>query len=289
VSEWLTSIGVVHEVNNRDILPNRTELDIFVPSKNVAIEINGVYWHTDKFLDTNAHYSKTLACKKLGIKLLHIWDLDVVSKPRPTKEVITRFLKIGITVDAKDCFLEPISPQVHRNFVLRNSLEYGIGYYCYGLYHQGKLLQSLAFQEDSPGCWSIKPAAYEAGYYVDGGTKRIFDYFVEKVQPRTVSALCNMNFSLGEELKPLGFKITDIQRHYSFLCKSGRLLLPQEYAEKGGYQGIRYLKKFDSLSTVEENLASNYAKLYDAGIMILQTSPDYIAKIIQQVEHLAAM
>ena len=50
-----------YESNNRSIL-NGKELDIYIPSKNIAIECNGVYWHSLK--PTNFHYNKWKNCKE---------------------------------------------------------------------------------------------------------------------------------------------------------------------------------------------------------------------------------
>lgn len=56
----------------QDMKNNITELDIYIPSINVAIEYDGYYWHKDK---TNMDKAKEKACKKLGIKLYRIRGL----------------------------------------------------------------------------------------------------------------------------------------------------------------------------------------------------------------------
>lgn len=62
-------------LKNRDILPNRLELDIFIPNRNIAIEINGIYWHSEsmgKYKDY--HIYKTEKCEEKNIQLIHIFD-----------------------------------------------------------------------------------------------------------------------------------------------------------------------------------------------------------------------
>ena len=66
-------------VGNRKIICPY-ELDIVIPSKKIAIEYNGIYWHStnnemtpkDKFY----HLNKTNMCEKLGYQLIHIWEND---------------------------------------------------------------------------------------------------------------------------------------------------------------------------------------------------------------------
>ena len=43
--------------------------------KNIAIEYDGLYWHTEKHgKDKNYHYNKMLECNKKGIGLIQIFD-----------------------------------------------------------------------------------------------------------------------------------------------------------------------------------------------------------------------
>ena len=42
---------------------NPFELDIFIPKLNLAIEYNGVYWHSEKLLNNDYHKNKYDLCK----------------------------------------------------------------------------------------------------------------------------------------------------------------------------------------------------------------------------------
>lgn len=71
--------------NTRSVLGGK-ELDIYIPDKKLAIEFCGAYWHSDVNLKEfhrielseaqSYHFNKFLACAKLGIRLLTIWDFD---------------------------------------------------------------------------------------------------------------------------------------------------------------------------------------------------------------------
>lgn len=60
---------------NRSIL-NGKELDIFIPSKNLAIEFNGNKFHTEWFggKTRQYHLQKTKMCNEKGIRLIHIFE-----------------------------------------------------------------------------------------------------------------------------------------------------------------------------------------------------------------------
>jgi len=65
--------------NSRSIIPPK-EIDIYLPEYNLAIEFNGIYWHSPKFKGPKKqdwlkyHANKEIACSEKGINLLHIWE-----------------------------------------------------------------------------------------------------------------------------------------------------------------------------------------------------------------------
>jgi hypothetical protein len=56
------------------------ELDIVIPQCNIAIEINGVHWHSDKYRDSKYHEAKRLACETMGLRLLSLYEDDINSR-----------------------------------------------------------------------------------------------------------------------------------------------------------------------------------------------------------------
>lgn len=65
-------------LNNRQVI-SPYEIDIYLPDKSIAIECNGVYWHsTEAGVPVDYHKKKSDLCAKKNIKLIHlnqwIWD-----------------------------------------------------------------------------------------------------------------------------------------------------------------------------------------------------------------------
>lgn len=56
------------------------ELDIYIPDLKIAIEYNGTYWHNVDIVGKYYHLNKSLRCRQLGVRLIHIHqfeDIDV--------------------------------------------------------------------------------------------------------------------------------------------------------------------------------------------------------------------
>jgi G:T-mismatch repair DNA endonuclease (very short patch repair protein) len=59
------------------------ELDIVIPEIKLAIEYNGLYWHSingSKY-KFGQHLSKTQSCEKLGYRLLYVWEDEWADNP----------------------------------------------------------------------------------------------------------------------------------------------------------------------------------------------------------------
>ena len=79
------------------------ELDMYIPALNIAIEFNGVYWHSEATgKDKSYHQNKWLACQARGIELLQVWCEDYEKKPDVVKAMILR--KLGFDVSGKPSF-----------------------------------------------------------------------------------------------------------------------------------------------------------------------------------------
>jgi len=57
--------------NNRNII-HPHEIDIYLPDYKLAIEFDGLYWHSK--YNKNYHLNKTELCQKRGVQLLHIFE-----------------------------------------------------------------------------------------------------------------------------------------------------------------------------------------------------------------------
>lgn len=65
------------------------ELDIYIPSLQIAFEFNGIYWHSQKFKDKNYHLNKLKLCNDKQIALYYIWE----DEWRDKKEEIKNWIK----------------------------------------------------------------------------------------------------------------------------------------------------------------------------------------------------
>lgn len=112
-------------VGNRKILLGK-ELDIYIPSKNIAIEVNGVYWHSEKFKKENGeHYDKWKNCHEAGIQLVTIWEDDWIDRNSIVKRMLEN--KLGVSrdrkINARQTTAQLIPHYVAKDFLNTNHIQ----------------------------------------------------------------------------------------------------------------------------------------------------------------------
>ena len=80
--------GKVIENDRKALYPQ--ELDIYLPELKLAIEYDGLYWHSQK--DKWYHLDKTLNCEKLGISLVHVNSEDWNKRKDFIKGLISSYI-----------------------------------------------------------------------------------------------------------------------------------------------------------------------------------------------------
>ena len=96
--------------NSYSILDSKKQLDIYIPSKNLAIEFNGIYWHSTERKPKNYHIEKTLKCKEKGIRLIHIFENDWRNNEEICKSIISSALGIyKETIYARKCEVKKLN------------------------------------------------------------------------------------------------------------------------------------------------------------------------------------
>ena len=96
--------GVTVIQNDRSVLDNGSthgsgrEIDVFIPSKNMGIEYNGLHWHSTNSThpDKNRHWSKWNALNKMGIQLIQIWEDEWINRRPIVEDMLKAKLAPGL-------------------------------------------------------------------------------------------------------------------------------------------------------------------------------------------------
>ena len=96
IKEFIEGLGFeIYKGKNRKLLEGK-EIDLIIPELKIAIEYNGLYFHTeDMGKNSTYHLNKTLACNQLGYKLIHIFEDEWMTKKELVKSKLKHILGVS--------------------------------------------------------------------------------------------------------------------------------------------------------------------------------------------------
>ena len=230
LQDFIKSLNIRYETNNRSIL-NGKELDIFLPDKNIAIEFNGLYWHSELFKDKNYHLNKTKECEVKGIRLLHIFEDEWLFKPDIVKSRIKNI--IGLTenkIYARKCIIKEVNSDLTREFLDNNHLQGNVNSSInIGLYYNDELVSLMTFNKPRSGIGS-KYDGYELSRFsnllntnVIGAASKLLKYFENTYKPVCIKSYADLRWSDGNLYNQLGFYLSHINKpNYWYIINGER-------------------------------------------------------------------
>lgn len=246
--------------NDRSIIAPK-ELDIYIPSKKVAIEFNGLYWHSK--YDKTYHLNKTLECEKKGIRLIHIWEDLWESKQDIYKSIIASALGVyERRIYARNCECKEISSEEYRDFLERNHIQGSINSSIrLGLFYESELVQVAGwgksrFKKDE---MELHRMCSKLNTQVIGG----FSKLIKHSNLKKFISYVDRSLYDGKGYEASGFTIIGTTPPSYFYYRNGRRLNRiQAQKHKLG----KLLENFDaSLSETENMLNNKYIRIFDCG------------------------
>lgn len=215
----LDEYSIEYITNDRSILAGK-ELDIYIPDLNLAIECNGVYWHSLK--SKSYHYNKWKICKDKGIQLLTIWEDQIKTKPDIIKGIVES--RLGIYKErfyARKCVIKSVCSIEANKFLKMNHLQGSVnGAIRIGLYYMDELVSLMIFgrkrkalgSENASDIYELYRYCNKLGVQVVGGASRLFDHFIKEHPGCRVESFSSNDISMGELYNILGFGLESEQK-----------------------------------------------------------------------------
>jgi hypothetical protein len=218
ISAYIKSLGLEIRENDR-LLIGPQHLDIVMPKQKIAIEYNGLYYHSEVFHDENYHVGKMQKVHDVGYRLLSIFEDEWLEKAEIVQHRLKYILGLCDTRHvARHCKVEELSLSVAKDFVQQNHLQgYSGCRYRYGLTYENCLLAVMTFSLPSiaKGMKNngeiIELNRYCANGIVVGGAGKLLKHFC-RVHPnyQTIVSFADRRWSDGELYKTIGFTLDHV-------------------------------------------------------------------------------
>lgn len=257
--------------NNRTIL-SPLELDIYVASKNVAIETNGLYWHSEVSGRKNKsyHLNKTKLAAAKGVRLIHIFENEWKNKKDIVKSVLSTSLAgNNRVIYARKCEIRELTTKEKSQFLENNHLQ-GNDHASVkvGLIYEGELVALMTFVKsrfDKNIQWEMSRFCTKLSTTVVGGSSKLFSWFIKTQNPNTVVSYSDRRYFSGETYLNLKFSFVDnTSPNYHYIIDGYDTL-----QSRINWQKAKLAKKlltFDSTLSEWENMKINgFDRIWDCG------------------------
>lgn len=255
--------GVIRHDNSFGV-----ELDLLIPEHNVAVEVNGIYFHSDRIPNKNRHSRKTKVCLDAGVKLFHFTDADVNTKLPIVLSMINNSCGMSKKIFARNLTLRCVDYAEAKSFFENNHISESATFSkAYGLYSDGTLVCCMSFAKarfSKEYEWEIIRFATILNTVVVGGASKLFKEFIRDVRPSSVMSFADRRFGDGGVYIHLGMhyvRTTDVG--YSYHSKNK--VISRFKAQKHKLPALLGEKFDPNLSERDNMLKSGYYKLYDCG------------------------
>ena len=219
----------------RDVIPPY-ELDIYITDKKIAIEYNGLLWHSERYnKDKNYHLNKTLECERQGIRLIHIFEDEYIFHKEIVLSKIKQFLGQNgqlEKISARKTIVKEITKIDAESFLNKNHIQGFVTSTVYfGCFNKtdNELVAVMTFKRERNDCnrWELTRFATDISKHCIGVGGKLFSNFVKVYNPSYVKSFADRRWTLDKDnnlYTKLGFKLDKILKpDYRYVVKNERI------------------------------------------------------------------
>ena len=247
------------------------EIDLWIPSKGIGIELHGNYYHSDlRQVDRNLHIDKAILAESKGIRLIQLFESDMESDK--WKGIVRTALGYNKKLPARRTEVKHITKQEAQSFLTEHHFQ-GAGIsptIAYGLYSNDVLVQVMTFGPSryNKSCeWELLRNASRVGLTVVGGSSKLFTAFIKQYNPSSVISYCDRRLFTGNGYKQMGFSLSHHSNpsyHYFHTKDQTLRMYHRSHFQKHKLPSL--LETFDPDLTEWENMVANgWNRIFDCG------------------------
>jgi hypothetical protein len=257
------------------------ELDIFILEKNIAIEYNELYWHSEQSLlkrgiekPKKYHLNKLEECKKNKIRLIQIFEDEWKYKRNIVENRLSHILNLNNNIiGARKTFIKEI-PAKQKNIFLESHHIQGkdTSSIKLGAFYNDKLVGVMTFckpriamgqKSRKYGVYELSRFAVEFEHSFPGLANKMFKHFTRNYDVNEVFTYSDKRWNIGNIYLKLGMKFEySTKPNYFYIVNNKRVhrfnFRKQEIKNK--------LSFFDPNLTEYQNMLENkYDRIWDCG------------------------
>ena len=246
------------------------ELDIYIPSLNLAIEYCGLRWHSEEFKKNKEyHLNKMLKCKEKGIRLITIFEDEWLERQDQVKNFLLSVLgKNEINVYARKTEIKEVYKKEASLFLKESHIQGSTSFMvAFGLYYENELIGIITgnkhHRQGFNSIFVLNRLAFKHNVSIVGGSSKLLKTLINYAKSNGYSKIISWSdnrWSEGNVYEKLGFTLTEeLKPDYSYVLKQKRV-------SKQSCQKKHLIAKGATGTTeAEMALSLGYSRIWDCG------------------------
>jgi very-short-patch-repair endonuclease len=278
ILEFLQLLDVTNIIQNDRQLICPKELDFYLPDYSLAIEFDGIFWHSEQQGKTKYyHLEKTQACEEKGIQLIHIFEPEWVNKKDIIKSILkSKLYKLEKLCYARQCEIREITVKESSPFLNKHHRQgAGLSSIKLGAFYKDGLVAVMTFSKPSiakgrKDCSSttnfeISRFAPKMDYHIPGIASKIFSFFERNYEWEKVLTFADRRYSSKAMYGTIGFELVGETTPCYWYFEKGSTVLKHRFKFRKS-ELERLLETFDPKLTEYQNMVNGeYDRIWDCG------------------------
>jgi Zn finger protein HypA/HybF involved in hydrogenase expression len=222
VAEFITLLGVETQHGYLPDSDAKWTFDVIVPSHKLAVEFNGVYWHSYPRAHRGQHYHKRKNAEANGYRLITIWEDDWKHKRERMESLLRRAIEGPMTeIGARETTLVKVLRDVAKAFHEDHHVQdfrISTADQHYGLFDQADLVAVASF--DKKGV--LHRYTVLGGLSIAGGLQKCIKAFRGDFGDLPIVTYCDRDHFMGNLYRAAGFVQTGGTMTMSYVVGSVR-------------------------------------------------------------------
>lgn len=250
VREFIGSLGLLCRKRRKD----HVEIDIFVEEKQLGIEYNGLFWHSEARVDKDYHLNKKLYCDSQGIQLVHLFENEWKNRNKQVKGRLRSLLGCNeIRIGARECEIKEIESSEAIDFINEYHIQPSPRNITkvFALFYKGEVVAVASFglHHRDPEKTVLNRFVTKENVTISGGLSRLSQHASRELKTDILS-WCDLRWSNGAGYVRSGWELDDT-------------LLPDYFYIKNGYTVISKQSRRKSEANTPEGMTEHQHALND--------------------------
>lgn len=172
---------------------------------SIAIECDGLYWHSEHNKEKSYHKIKREAYRRNGLTPLFFREDEIINSPHIVRSIIQNKLRLSNRVFARKCIACKVEKRQGSTFMETNHLMGAGSGDCYALKFNDEIVAMIRMKRIKSG-YEVSRFATKISTNVVGAFSKLLSYFYMINGQCSITTFIDLRYGNGDYLQSLGFE-----------------------------------------------------------------------------------